>query len=275
MKLNLKKPIAFFDLETTGVDVGRDRIVEIAVVKIMPDGQINYLPQKAGKENRLVLNPTIPIPLESSMIHGIYDADVKDAPTFADYAPKLFKFLFDCDLGGFNSNKFDVPLLAEEFLRSGIDFTLDGRSLVDVQVLYHMLEPRNLKAAYQFYCGKKLDGAHEALPDTIATYEIFGAMLDHYKDKVLEDGNGKPLAPLINDVEAVHALCERRKKADLANHLVYNDQDQVVFNFGKYKGQTVKDVFQRDSGYFSWMMNAEFPLYTKKVLKELKEKMKL
>jgi len=264
MKLNLKKPIAFFDLETTGVDVGRDRIVEIAVVKIMPDGQINYLPQKAGKENRLVLNPTIPIPLESSMIHGIYDADVKDAPTFADYAPKLFKFLFDCDLGGFNSNKFDVPLLAEEFLRSGIDFTLDGRSLVDVQVLYHMLEPRNLKAAYQFYCGKKLDGAHEALPDTIATYEIFGAMLDHYKDKVL-----------INDVEAVHALCERRKKADLANHLVYNDQDQVVFNFGKYKGQTVKDVFQRDSGYFSWMMNAEFPLYTKKVLKELKEKMKL
>lgn len=273
MKLNLKRPLAFFDLETTGVDVGRDRIVEIAVVKLMPDGQVNYLPSQPGKEHRMLFNPGIPIPIESSMVHGIYDADVKSAPTFADYAPKLFKFIFDCDLGGFNSNKFDVPLLAEEFLRAGIDFTIEGRNLIDVQVLYHMLEPRNLKAAYKFYCNKNLEGAHEALPDTIATYEIFTSMLDHYNGRNLEDGNGKPLPPLQNDMEAVHAFCERRKKADLANHLVYNDNNEVVFNFGKYKGQTVKEVLQRDSGYFSWMMNAEFPLYTKKVLKELKEKM--
>lgn len=274
MKLNLKRPIAFFDLETTGTDIGRDRIVEIAVVKIFPDGQVSMMPSQQGKENRVLVNPNMPIPIESSLIHGIYDADVKDAPTFADMAPKLFKFLFDCDLGGFNSNRFDIPLLAEEFLRAGIDFSVEGRSLVDVQVVFHMMEQRNLKAAYKFYCNKSLDDAHEALPDAMATYEILEAMLDRYKDVEIDDGNGNLVKPVQNDMEVIHKLSERKKKADFAGHIVFNDKDQAVFNFGKYKNMTVEDVFNKDSGYFSWMMNAEFPLYTKKVLKELKEKLR-
>jgi DNA polymerase-3 subunit epsilon len=271
MKLNLKKPLAFFDLETTGVDVGKDRIVEIAIVKIMPDGNVSSLPAKPGSENRLLINPGVPIPIEASLVHGIYDADVKDAPSFEQVAPKLYKYIFDCDLGGFNSNRFDIPLLAEEFLRAGIDFSLEGRNLIDVQVLYHMMEPRNLGAAYKFYCKKELNGAHEALPDTMATYEVFEAMLDHYADTKIAGPDGQEITPVVNDMEVIHKLCERRKKADLANHLIYNDNDQVIFNFGKYKGQTVADVLAKDSGYFSWMMNAEFPLYTKKVLKEIKE----
>lgn len=273
MKLNLKKPLAFFDLETTGTDVGRDRIVEIAVVKVMPDGQVNTLPAQRGKEHRMIINPGVPIPIESSMVHGIYDADVKDAPTFKEVAPKLFKFLFDCDLGGYNSNKFDIPLLAEEFLRAEIDFSLEGRNLIDVQVIFHLMEPRTLKAAYKFYCDKSLDGAHEALPDAIATYEVLEAMLDRYESVEVEDARGNKLAPVINNMESIHALSERRKKADLAGHLIYNDNSIVVFNFGKYKGQAVEDVFRKDAGYFSWMQQAEFPLYTKKVLADIRSKM--
>jgi DNA polymerase III subunit epsilon len=273
MKLNLKKPITFFDLETTGTDIGRDRIVEIAIVKISPDGQTTMMPSQAGKENRILVNPTVPIPIESSLVHGIYDEDVKSAPTFADLAPKLFKFLFDCDLGGFNSNRFDIPLLAEEFLRAGIDFSIEGRNLVDVQVIFHLMEQRNLKAAYKFYCGKTLDDAHEALPDTLATLEVFEAMLDRYKDTEVDDGKGTITKPVQNDMEVIHKLSERRKKADFAGHIVFNDKDQPVFNFGKHKNIPVEEVFSKDLGYFSWMMNADFPLYTKKVLKEIKEKM--
>jgi DNA polymerase III subunit epsilon len=273
MKLNLKRPIAFFDLETTGTDIGRDRIVEIAIVKILPDGQVSMMPVGRGKENRLLINPGVPIPIEASLVHGIYDADVAGAPSFAELAPKIFKFIFDCDLGGFNSNRFDIPLLAEEFLRVGIDFSVDGRNLIDVQVIFHLMEQRNLKAAYKFYCGKDLDDAHEALPDTLATVEVFEAMLDKYRDVEMEDGNGGLFKPVQNDMEVIHKLSERRKKADFAGHIVYNDADQPVFNFGKYKNITVADVLTRDVGYFSWMMNADFPLYTKKVLKELKEKL--
>lgn len=275
MKLNLKKPLAFFDLETTGTDVGRDRIVEIAIIKVMPDGQINTLPSGNAGDTRLLINPTIPIPLESSMVHGIYDEHVKDAPTFEQMASKIFKFIFDCDLGGFNSNKFDVPLLAEEFLRSGIDFSLDGRSLVDVQIIFHMMEPRTLKAAYKFYCGKDLAGAHEALADTRATYEVFKEMLVRYDGVEIEDQKGNKIVPVVNDVEEIHRRTERKKRADLAGHMVYNDQDQVVFAFGKYKGVSVEEVLTRDQGYFSWMMNAEFPLYTKKVLKEIRDNMRV
>ncbi len=274
MKLNLKRPLAFFDLETTGTEIGRDRIVEIAVVKVATDGQITTLPAARGSENRWLINPGVPIPLEASLIHGIYDTDVKDAPTFADVAPKLFKFLFDCDLGGFNSNRFDIPLLAEEFLRAEIDFSVEGRNLVDVQVIFHMMEQRNLKAAYKFYCGKSLDGAHEALPDALASFEVFEAMLDKYDGVEVDDGKGNISVPVQNDMEIIHNLCERRKKVDFAGHLVYNENDQAVFNFGKYKNMTVEDVLSKDTGYFSWMMNADFPLYTKKVLKELREKMR-
>ena len=271
MKMNLKRPIAFFDLETTGTDIGRDRIVEIAVVKIMPGGQINSMPSLGTGERRLLINPAMPIPIEASLVHGIYDVDVKDAPLFADFAPKLFKFIYDCDLGGFNSNRFDIPLLAEEFLRAGIDFSIEGKNLIDVQVIFHLMEQRNLKAAYKFYCGKDLSDAHEALPDTLETVEVFEAMLDKYKDVEVDDGNGNVIRPVQNDMEVIHKLSERRKKADFAGHIVYNDSDLPVFNFGKYKNMTLADVFSRDAGYFSWMMNAEFPLYTKKVLKELRD----
>jgi DNA polymerase-3 subunit epsilon len=271
MKLNLKKPLVFFDLETTGTDVGKDRIVEIALVKVMPDGQFTSLPASGGKENRMLIHPEMPIPTEASMVHGIWDADVKDAPTFKEFAPKLFKMIWDCDLAGFNSNRFDIPLLAEEFLRAGIDFNLEGRNLIDVQVIFHMMEPRNLRAAYRFYCNKNLEGAHEALPDAMATFEIFQAMIERYEGKQIEDAKGAISAPIMNDMEIIHQLSERQKKADLAGHLIFNDQSQVVFNFGKYKGQIVTDVLQKDSGYFSWMMNADFPLYTKKVLKDIRE----
>ena len=274
MKLNLKRPLAFFDLETTGTDIGRDRIVEIAVVKVAIDGQIATLPAARGRENRWLINPGVSIPLEASLVHGIYDADVKDAPTFADIAPKLFKLLFDCDLGGFNSNRFDIPLLAEEFLRAEIDFSIEGRNLVDVQVIFHMMEQRNLKAAYKFYCGKSLDGAHEALPDAMATFEVFEAMLDKYDGVQVDDGKGNITVPVQNDMEVIHNLCERRKKVDFAGHLVFNENDQAVFNFGKYKNMTVEEVLSKDTGYFSWMMNADFPLYTKKVMKELRDKMR-
>jgi DNA polymerase-3 subunit epsilon len=274
MKLNLKKPIAFFDLETTGTDIGRDRIVEIAIVKVMPDGSISTWPAQDGKAHRLLINPEMPIPIESSMLHGIYDEDIKDAPTFAEFAPKLFKFLFDCDLGGFNSNRFDIPMLAEEFLRAGVDFSLEGKNLVDVQVIFHMMEQRNLKAAYKFYCGKSLDDAHEALPDAMATYEVFSAMLDRYKHTEIEGKDGTRYTPVVNDMEAIHSFCERKKKFDMAGHIVYNDNDVPVFNFGKYKNIPVEEVLQKDNGYFGWMMNAEFPLYTKKVLKEFRDRLR-
>ncbi|MDZ4750409.1 MAG: 3'-5' exonuclease [Flavobacteriales bacterium] len=275
MKLNLVRPLAFFDLETTGTDVGRDRIVELAIVKVMPDGTVQHKPNKGAGEGRFLINPGMPIPKESSMVHGIWDADVKDAPSFVDVAPKLFKFLFDCDLGGFNSNKFDIPLLAEEFLRAGIDFSIEGRNLIDVQVLFHLMEPRNLKAAYKFYCDKSLEGAHEALPDALATFEVFQSMIDRYDGVEIQDNHGNKLVPVINDMQHIHNSSERRKKADLVGHIVYNDADLVVFNFGKYKGMSVVEVLQKDQGYFGWLMQADFPLYTKKVLREIRNSMSI
>lgn len=273
MKLNLKKPLAFFDLETTGIDVGKDRIVEIAIVKVMPDGQIHRMPSGSAEEGRLLINPTIPISVESSMVHGIYDEDVKSAPTFNDLASKIFKFIFDCDLGGFNSNKFDVPLLAEEFLRAGIDFSLEGRNLIDVQVLFHLMEPRTLKAAYKFYCNKSLDDAHEALADTMATFEVFQVMMERYEGVEIEDNKGNKFTPVVNDMEVISKVSERRKRVDLAGHIQLNDKGEKIFAFGKYRGVLVEEVLTRDKGYFSWMMNAEFPLYTKKVLAEIRDAM--
>jgi DNA polymerase-3 subunit epsilon len=270
MKLNLKKPLAFFDLETTGTDVAKDRIVEIAIVKMMPDGSVRTLPAQSGPENRFLINPQMPIPIESSMVHGIYDQDVVAAPTFEQASSKLFQFLMDCDLGGFNSNKFDIPLLAEEFLRVGVDFSLEGRNLIDVQILFHMMEPRTLKAAYKFYCDKSLEGAHEALPDAMATKEVFEAMLDRYAGVQMEDKAGNLYEPVVNDMDKIHALTERKKKADLAGHIIYSDQGDIVFNFGKYKGSKVMDVLIKDPGYYSWMQNADFPLYTKKVLTDIR-----
>lgn len=273
MKLNLKRPLAIFDLETTGINVAQDRIVEIAIVKIMPDGQIHTRPNHTDPQSRFLINPEMPIPEESSMVHGIYDDDVKDAPTFKEAAPALFKFLMDCDLGGFNSNRFDIPLLAEEFLRAGVEFDVEERKLVDVQVIFHMMEQRTLKAGYKFYCGKDLDDAHAALPDAMATYDILCAMLDRYKDTEIENEKGELVKPVANDIDALHQLSQRHRNADMLGRLVFNDNDEVVFNFGKYKGKSVKEVLTNDSGYYGWMMKGDFPLYTKKVLKDLKNEM--
>ncbi len=271
MKLNLKKPLAFFDLETTGVNVGSDRIVEIAIIKMLPDGNTQYRPDSGNKENRFLINPGIPIPLASSLVHGIYDADVANAPKFEDVAPSLYKFLHDCDLGGFNSNKFDIPMLAEEFLRVGVDFNMEGRNLIDVQVIFHMMEQRNLKAGYKFYCGKDLDDAHEALPDTIATKEIFEAMLVKYEHTEIENGKGEKYTPIVNDMEKIHEFCQRQRAADLLGRMVYDESGKVIFNFGKYKGMGVKETLIKDPGYYGWMMQGDFPLYTKKVLAELRK----
>ena len=249
MKLKLGKPIAFFDLETTGVDVATDRIVEISIVKIMPNGD------KEIKTKRI--NPTIPIPAESSAVHGITDVDVAQSPTFKEVAKELSKFIEGCDLAGFNSNKFDIPLIAEEFLRADVDFDVSKRNLVDVQNIFHKLEQRTLSAAYQFYCNKNLDNAHSAEADTIATYEILEAQIEKYSE-------------LENNVKFLAEFSQRTTNADLMGRIVFDENGIEVFNFGKHKGKSVEKIFEIEPGYYSWMMNGDFPLYTKKVLTNIK-----
>ena len=270
-KLHLKRPLVVFDLETTGVQVGTDRIVEIAMIKISPDGSVVRKPEKAGKENRILVNPEMPIPLESSLVHGVYDEDVKGKHTFGAIAAGLIKFLKDCDLGGFNSNRFDVPMLAEEFMRVGVDFGLEGRNLIDVQNIFHKMEQRTLKAAYKFYCDKELEGAHEAYPDTAATLEILVKQLEKYKDATIKDSRGEIVGPVPSDMDELHKFCQRTRNADLAGRLIYNDDGVIVFNFGKNKGVPVKELIEKDSGYYGWMMRGDFPRYTKRVLEQIKE----
>jgi DNA polymerase III subunit epsilon len=273
MKLHLKRPIAFFDLETTGTNVASDRIVEIAIIKIHPDGRIDKKPTEKGKENRFLINPTIKIPIESSLIHGIYDEDVKDKPTFKEVAKNLFKFIFDCDLAGFNSNKFDIPILAEEFLRCDIDFSIENRNLIDVQNIYHLMEKRTLKAGYKFYCGKDLVDAHEAMADTEATYEIFLAQLEKYDGEVVQDDVRKVKFKFESDIDKLHSISERTKNVDFLGRIILDSNNSEIFNFGKHKGKTVVQVLKEEPGYYSWMMQGDFPLYTKKVLTDLKNKM--
>ena len=189
-RLNLKKPLVVFDLETTGTQVGKDRIVEIAMIKVETGGNVTRKPENRGAENRILVNPEMPIPIEASLVHGVYDKDVEGKYTFGQIAPGLAKFLDGCDLGGYNSNRFDVPMLVEEFLRVGVDFGLEGRNLIDVQNIFHKMEQRTLKAAYKFYCDKILEGAHEAMPDTSATLEILVEQLDRYKVTTFEDSHG-------------------------------------------------------------------------------------
>jgi DNA polymerase-3 subunit epsilon len=270
-KLNLRRPLVIFDLETTGVQVGKDRIVEIAMVKVSPDGSVVRKPEKAGNDYRILVNPEMPIPLESSLVHGVYDEDVKSKHTFGVIAPGLVKFLQNCDLGGFNSNRFDVPMLAEEFLRVGVDFGLEGRNLIDVQNIFHKMEQRTLKAAYRFYCDKELEGAHEAYPDTAATLEILVNQLEKYADATISDSRGETVGPVPSDMDELHKFCQRTRNADLAGRLIYNDDGVIVFNFGKNKGVSVKELIERDPGYFGWMMKGDFPRYTKRVLEQIKE----
>ena len=249
MQLNLKKPICFFDLETTGINISKDRIVEISVHKVYPNGKEETYTKK--------VNPTIPIPLETTAVHGISDADVVDAPTFKDLAKEIHNLIKDSDLGGFNSNRFDIPLLAEEMLRVDIDFDMKNRKSIDVQTIFHKMEQRTLSAAYKFYCDKNLEDAHSAEADTKATYEVLKAQLDRYED-------------LENDANFLAEFSSRKKFADFAGFLIYNKEGEECFSFGKHKGKRVLDVLEKEPGYFGWLLNADFPLYTKKVLTAIK-----
>ncbi|MEI6184274.1 MAG: 3'-5' exonuclease [Bacteroidota bacterium] len=247
MNIELSKPLAFFDLETTGINLATDRIVEIAIVKIMPDGT------KTVK--RKLINPEMPIPAGASAVHGITDEMVKDAPTFRQVANEIKQFLDNADLGGFNSNRFDVPILVEEFLRVGLDFTIDGRKLVDVQRIFHMMEQRNLSAAYKFYCNKPLEDAHSAEADATATWEVFDAQIERYSQ-------------LGNTVESVVKVIGEDDIVDFARRFV-KERGVEVFNFGKHKGKPVLQVLKEEPQYFDWMMRGEFSLNTKQKLQEI------
>lgn len=250
MELKLTRPIIFFDLETTGVDTSRDRIVEISLIKIMPDGE------QIIKTRRI--NPTIPIPKEASDVHHITDDDVRDQPTFRQVAKSLKEFMEGCDFGGFNSNRFDLPVLVEEFMRAGVDVDFRNRRYIDVQNIFHKKEERTLIAAYRFYCNKELgDAAHAAEADTLATYEVLKAQLDRYPD-------------LENDVEFLSKFSSRGETADFAGRIGYNDKGEEIFTFGKYKGQSVEKVFATEPSYYDWMMNGDFPQYTKKIITEIR-----
>lgn len=265
MQLQLKNPVVFLDLETTGINIVTDRIVEIALVKVKVDG--------SEEEKLLRINPEVHIPEETSQIHGIYDEDVKDAPTFKEVAKTLAKFIEGCDLGGFNSNRFDIPLLAEEFLRADIDIDLKKNKFIDVQAIFHKMEKRTLVAAYKFYCNEELVNAHSAMADTKATYEVLKAQLDRYKDVEFEDNKGVKSKPVVNDIDKLSEFSSYDKNVDFVGRIVYNDKGVECFNFGKNKGVPVEKVLQEQPGYFGWILNSEFPLYTKKVLTQLRLKM--
>lgn len=252
MKLNLKRPLIFFDLETTGINVTSDRIVELCYIKVFPNGN------EESKSMRI--NPEMPIPPHSTAVHGIMDDDVKDCPTFKEVAKELELTFRDSDIAGYNSNKFDVPLLVEEFLRAGVEIDLSKRKFVDVQTIFHKMEQRTLVAAYKFYCGKNLENAHSALADTRATLEVLESQLDRYPDV------------LTNDVGFLANFTTVNRNVDFAGRIIYNDKDEEVFNFGKYKGRKVTDVFRLDPGYYSWMMQGDFALNTKQVLTRIRLK---
>ena len=264
MELRLTKPIAFFDLETTGIRVATDRIVEISILRQQVDGSVKIRTQR--------INPEMPIPPEVTLVHGITDEDVKDCPKFREVAHDLVQFLDNCDLAGFNSNHFDIPLLVEEFLRADVDFELKGRRFVDVQNIFHRMEPRNLSAAYKFYCSKELENAHSAEADTVATYEILKAQLDRYEGVEHKDRNGKISVPVVNDIRALSEFSFGSRSVDLIGHIVYNERNIEVFNFGKHKGKAVSQVLKDEPSYYDWMMKGEFPLSTKKVMTALKLK---
>jgi len=249
MELHLKKPICFFDLETTGTNVAKDRIVEISILKIFPNGN------KEGHTWRV--NPEMKIPKVVVAIHGITDEMVANEPTFKELAPKVYNLIKDSDLGGFNSNRFDIPLLAEELLRAEIDYDMKKAQSVDVQTIFHKMEKRTLEAAYKFYCDKSLENAHSAEADTLATYEVLKAQLDRYED-------------LENDVSSLSEFSSFQNFADFAGYIGYNKDGVEVFSFGKHKGMLVEEVLEKEPGYFGWLLNADFPLYTKNVLTRVK-----
>ena len=251
MKLQLKKPLCFFDLETTGTDISKDRIIEIAILKLYPDGK------KETLETRI--NPEIPIPIEASMVHGITDQMVIDQPSFKEVSKKIYAFIKGCDLAGFNSDRFDIPLLVEELLRAELDFDFTKTKTIDVQTIFHKMEARTLTAALKFYCNKDLQDAHSAKADAQATHDVLLAQLDQYSS----------LEP---NIEFLNEFSTRRKTADFAGFLIYNESDEICFGFGKHKGKKVNEVLENEPGYFGWVLNANFPRYTKKILTEIRLK---
>lgn len=251
MNLNLKRPIAFFDIETTGINVASDRIIEITILKIFPDGK--------DEEKTFRINPQIPIPKEASDVHGIYDVDVADKPTFPQLAKTIAHLLEGCDFAGYNSNKFDIPVLAEEFLRAGIDFDMSKHRFIDVQVIFFKMEQRTLSAAYQFYCKKELENAHSSSADAFATYEILKSQLDRYSN-------------LENDIDFLSKFSSHNKNVDFAGRIIFDENGIETYNFGKYKGKHVKDVFQKDPSYYKWMMDGDFTLNTKQIITKIKLK---
>lgn len=249
MELNLRKPIVFFDLETTGTNVTNDRIVEISYIKVSPNGT-----EECGTRR---INPGMPIPPGATAVHKITDEDVKDMPIFKEVAKEIGRVFDGADIAGFNSNRFDVPLLVEELLRAGVEFDVSKHRLVDVQTIFHKMEQRTLVAAYKFYCGKSLEDAHSAEADTRATYEVLKSQLDRY-------------AELENDMEFLANFATQNRNVDLAGRIIYDENDVAVFNFGKYKGKAVKEIFQKDLGYYGWMLQGDFSQDTKRVITNIK-----
>lgn len=253
MKLNLRNPLVFFDLETTGVNITKDRIVELSYIKVMPNG--------TEIKKTIRVNPEMHIPESATALHHITDEDVKDKPTFKEIAKSLANDFEGCDFAGFNSNRFDIPLLMEEFLRVGVNFDISKRKFIDIQTIFHKMEQRTLTAAYKLYCNKDLDNAHSANADTEATYEVLQAQLERYPN-------------LENDVDFLSKFSSQNRNVDLAGRIVLNDDNVEVFNFGKYKGQPVADVLKKDTGYFGWIMQGDFPQNTKNVLTNIKLRMR-
>ena len=266
MKLSLERPIIFFDLETTGLDLVRDKIIEIFMLKVKPDGTTETYEQ--------LFNPQIAIPEEVINITGITNEMVKDKPTFREKAQEIADFIDDSDFAGFNSNKFDIPLLAEELLNAGIDIDFSSRNSVDVMVLFHRLEPRNLAAAYRFYCNREMENAHTAKADAIATYEILLAMLDKYLENENHADNHENDIIFDKNIKSLSEISKYHKTADLAGHILINEDGKEIFNFGKYKGKAVEEIFTIEPQYYDWIMKSQFPQYTKKIVDKIWQRVK-
>ncbi len=262
MPLTLTRPLVVFDLETTGTNLVTDRIVEISLLKVQIDGSEEIYTRR--------INPGIPIPPEVVLIHGITNEDVKDQPSFKELAHEISQFIGNSDLGGFNSIKFDIPILVEEFLRAGVDFDFKNRKFVDVLNIYHKMEPRNLRAAYKFYCGKELEGAHSAEVDTLATYRVLLAQIDKYHGATFTDKFGRTTEVRLDNMNDLQDFSYHSRFVDLAGTIVYDDRNREVFNIGKHKGKPVEEVFKVEPSYYDWMMKADFSLYTKKVITAIK-----
>jgi DNA polymerase III subunit epsilon len=261
MKLNLRIPLCFFDLETTGINITQDRIIEIAVIKVMPNGEVTR------KSN--LINPAIPIPAESTAIHGITNEEVANKPTFKELAKEYVKFFEGADMAGFNILKFDVPMLVEEFLRAGVDFDYSRKKLIDAQKIFHLMEKRTLSAAFKFYCGKEMDNAHSAEADTQATMDVLMAQIERYENQEVTDGQGNHIGFVKNDIDVLNKITAT-DMVDLAGRIVRNSKGEPVFNFGKHKNKPVMVVFREEPSYYDWMMNGDFPLDTKRKLTEIK-----